>query len=42
MIFSIIQISLYNGKKGKSNKYLFYIYYPLHIYTLYLISYFIL
>ncbi len=42
MIFSIIPISLYNGKKGKSNKYLFYIYYPLHIYTLYLISYFIL
>lgn len=29
--FSIIPILLYNGKKGKDAKYLFYIFYPVHL-----------
>lgn len=40
MIFSIIPIYLYNGKKGYTNKfwkYFFYLFYPAHIYLLYLI-----
>lgn len=42
MIFSIIFFKLYNGEKGKGLKHLFYIFYPLHIYILYVISYLIL
>ena len=39
-IFSVIFILLYNNKRGKYNlKYLFYIFYPLHVAILYLISY---
>ena len=30
-LFSIIPIFLYNGKKGKDAKYLFYIFYPVHL-----------
>lgn len=40
MIFSLPIILLYNGKKGYSsptNKYFFYIFYPIHIYLLYFI-----
>lgn len=40
-IFSIIPIYLYNGKKGKSMKYFFYAYYILHIFAIYIVSYFI-
>lgn len=42
MIFSIIFFNLYNGEKGKGLKYLFYTFYPGHIYLLYIISYLIL
>ncbi len=38
MFLSLPLIWLYNGNKGKSMKYFFYIYYPLHIYLLYLIG----
>lgn len=40
MIFSVFPILLYNGEKGKSMKWFFYAYYPLHIYVLYFLSYF--
>lgn len=40
-IFSIIPIYLYNGQKGKSMKYFFYGYYILHIFAIYVVSYFI-
>ncbi|MDR1470583.1 MAG: conjugal transfer protein TraX [Spirochaetaceae bacterium] len=38
IVFAIIPIILYNGKRGKvqkSGKYFFYVYYPAHIYLLY-------
>ncbi len=38
MIFAIPIIAMYNGKRGKGVKYLFYIYYPLHIYLFWFIS----
>lgn len=41
MVFAIIFMVLYNGKEGKKAKWLFYIFYPLHIWILYLISIFI-
>ena len=41
-IFSVLPLLLYNGKRGRLNlKYLFYIFYPLHIVILYGIKYFI-
>ncbi len=36
---SIIPILFYNGKKGKDVKYLFYAFYPLHLFILALVSY---
>ena len=39
MIFSIVLIALYNGQRGKGSKYFFYIFYPAHIYILYVMSY---
>lgn len=39
MVFSIIPISLYNGTRGEGSKYFFYIFYPAHIYFLYILSY---
>lgn len=41
MLFSIIPIYLYNGNKGKSMKNFFYFFYPIHIWILYLIAYFV-
>ncbi len=38
MIFSIIPIMLYNGEKGKSMRSFFYIFYPAHIWILYIIA----
>lgn len=39
MLLAIPFILLYNGKKGKSFKYFFYAYYPIHAYVLALIAY---
>jgi hypothetical protein len=38
MVMAIPFVALYNGNKGKSYKYFFYIYYPLHQYILYLFA----
>ena len=41
MVFSIIPISFYNSKKGYTSlfwKYFFYMFYPIHIYLLYLLT----
>lgn len=38
MILFLPFIYLYNGKRGKSMKYFFYVYYPVHIYILMLIG----
>ena len=37
--FALIFMFLYNGEKGKSMKSLFYIFYPAHIYILYILSF---
>lgn len=42
MVFSLFFFDLYNGKKGRGLKYLFYIFYPTHIYVFYIISYFLM
>lgn len=39
--FAMVPIAFYNGKKGKSVKYLFYIFYPAHLIILFLIYQFI-
>ena len=39
---SLVPIHLYNGKKGRNIKWLFYLFYPIHILILYLISYFLI
>lgn len=38
MVFSAIFMLMYNGTKGKGYKYLFYGFYPAHIYILYILS----
>lgn len=41
-LFALIPLCLYNGKRGKLKlKYLFYIYYPLHIAIIYQIAYYV-
>ncbi|WP_416353646.1 TraX family protein [Agrilactobacillus fermenti] len=39
LVFAAIPIWFYNGQKGHSSKYFFYIFYPAHIWLLYLIAY---
>lgn len=38
-VLALIPINLYNKKKGKDIKYLFYIFYPLHLIVLYLLNF---
>lgn len=38
MIGAALPMAMYNGQKGHSSKWLFYIFYPAHIYILYLLS----
>lgn len=39
-LITLIPLALYNGKRGKMNmKYLFYIYYPVHLVIIYIISF---
>ncbi|MSD84693.1 hypothetical protein GKC32_10945 (plasmid) [Lactobacillus curvatus] len=38
MIFAIIPILLYNGQKGPSMKYFFYLFYPIHIWLLFILA----
>ena len=38
-LFTVVLIALYNGKRGKLNlKYLFYVFYPLHLALIYLVK----
>ena len=41
MVLAILPMALYNGARGGGNKYFFYIFYPAHIYVLYIIAWFI-
>ncbi len=41
MVFSLPFMLMYNGKRGFNLKYFFYIFYPLHIWILYIMGYFI-
>jgi hypothetical protein len=41
MIFAIVPMFLYNGKRGRGGKYFFYVYYPAHIYLLYCAAWFL-
>lgn len=41
MVFALPFFFIYNGEKGKDIKYLFYGFYPLHIWILYIIGFFI-
>lgn len=38
MVFSIIPLFFYNGEKGRGDKNFFYIFYPAHIYLLYILA----
>jgi hypothetical protein len=38
MIFAVFPMMLYSGKKGRGYKYLFYVFYPVHIWILYMLS----
>jgi hypothetical protein len=38
MVLALPIILMYNGEKGKGYKYFFYIFYPVHIYALFIIG----
>ncbi|GHU51645.1 membrane protein [Clostridia bacterium] len=38
MVFAVIPLFLYNGRRGGGNKYFFYIFYPAHIWGLYTLA----
>lgn len=38
MVFAILPMALYNGQKGRGDKYFFYIFYSVHIYALYILA----
>jgi hypothetical protein len=38
MVLAALPMALYNGEKGRGMKYFFYIFYPAHIYILYIIA----
>jgi hypothetical protein len=41
MVFALIPLCLYNGKRGRGGKYFFYVFYPAHIYLFYCIAWFL-
>ncbi|MDR1136045.1 MAG: conjugal transfer protein TraX [Clostridiales Family XIII bacterium] len=38
MVFAALGMLLYNGKRGSGGKYFFYVFYPAHIYILYILA----
>ncbi|MDR1105955.1 MAG: conjugal transfer protein TraX [Treponema sp.] len=40
MLFAALPVFLYNGKRGRGNKYFFYAFYPAHIYLFYVVAWF--
>jgi hypothetical protein len=41
MVFALIPVLLYNGRRGRGGKYFFYVFYPAHIYLFYIIAWFL-
>ena len=38
MVFAAVPLSMYNGERGNAPRWLFYWFYPLHVYLFYLLS----